>query len=237
MYNTERCCLSAPMTRQSPESSNFRVDNSSRLRSRQRSAAVYWQVQRRMSPSYLRRSRRQKASSPYSFAKSLRSAAGPLPSRSAMSSRIFPSKAASARSAAGTSTADLATTTRSAGGAAGSASAASGGGAGVEPRSEAKALLENSPLPEASGAGCPALAQTATSHALASAAGDCSASSRVGERIKTCGSRSDEITVCSAPRQKTHVLPVPLWDCTITSRPFKIGRTARCCTADGRSKP
>ncbi len=31
--------------------------------------------------------------------------------------------------------------------------------------------------------------------------------------------------------------PVPLWDWTMTSRPFKMGRIARCWTADGRSKP
>jgi hypothetical protein len=37
--------------------------------------------------------------------------------------------------------------------------------------------------------------------------------------------------------EKTAVLPVPLCDCAMRSRPFVIGTMARCWIAEGFSKP
>ena len=42
---------------------------------------------------------------------------------------------------------------------------------------------------------------------------------------------------CSAAMEKVAVFPVPLCACAMTSRPLTMGLMARCCTAEGFSKP
>merc|ERR1712166_554921 len=65
----------------------------------------------------------------------------------------------------------------------------------------------------------------------------CCANSRVGERISTWHSRTLVSSVCRAATPMSDVFPVPDCDCAITSRPETIGPIARCCTAEGFSKP
>lgn len=64
-----------------------------------------------------------------------------------------------------------------------------------------------------------------------------SASSLVGDRIKTWGSRRPRSMLSKDPRVNTHVFPVPDWLCTMTSLFLIIGKIARCWTAEGLSNP
>lgn len=65
----------------------------------------------------------------------------------------------------------------------------------------------------------------------------CSASSLVGDSIRTWGTLIPMSILCNAPRQKTAVLPVPDWLWTMTSLPVMIGTMDLCWTAEGLSKP
>lgn len=52
----------------------------------------------------------------------------------------------------------------------------------------------------------------------------------------TCVSRNVMSVDCSEAIENVAVLPVPDCACAMTSRPFTIGRIARCWIADGFSK-
>mmetsp|Transcript_21341 Transcript_21341/g.63744 ORF Transcript_21341/g.63744 Transcript_21341/m.63744 type:complete len:239 (+) Transcript_21341:539-1255(+) len=89
MYTMGRCAESAPITRLSPASANRRVVINSRCDSVQRNACLYRSALRCTWPSYLRKSRWQNASSPYSLAKSLKPPKARPGSRRTINSRVL----------------------------------------------------------------------------------------------------------------------------------------------------